>query len=172
MDTDLFDIRYTQISDKTWLKQWVEHPHNLCWFPMTEDKEIEEMVQCWIGFSRWCAGLTATINSTPCGMGTLFLMPYRKIAHQAMFNIVIDPNYQRQGIGTRLIKNLKHLAKNYFHLELLSIEVFEKNPLISMLKSQDFYEVFRQENYIRIDDQTYQTRVYLETHLTPEGLEK
>lgn len=164
MNEEIFDIRYTQISDTTYLKEWIEDPQNLQWFPFSEDKEIEDAVQCWIGMSRWFAGLTATLEGTPCGMGVLFLMPYQKVAHQALFNLIINPSLQKQGVGSRLMKNLKHLAKTYFHLEFLSIEVFETSPIIAFLKKYDFYEVFRQDNYLKIDD-SYQARVFLEVKL-------
>ena len=52
-------------------------------------------------------------------------MPYKKVAHHCLFKIVVDPKHQRKGIGRALLKNLKHLAKTYFHLELMHIEVFE-----------------------------------------------
>ena len=48
-----------------------------------------------------------------------------------------------------LVKNLKHLAKNYFHLEMIATEVFEGNPIIPLLKKNDFEEIFRQEKFVK-----------------------
>jgi ribosomal protein S18 acetylase RimI-like enzyme len=93
-------------------------------------------------------------------MATLFLMPYRKISHHALFKVVVDPKFQRQGIGSSLLKNLKHLAKNYFRLELIHIEVFEGNPLISVLKKSGFHEFARQENYFKDGGQYYARLLY------------
>src|SRR6202044_1515485 len=131
---DNYDLRYTYATDQVYLKQWLELPGMLHWFPMGGDKEVEDAVQCWIGFSRYQASLTAMIGDEPCGIGTLFLMPYRKIAHHALFKLVVDPKHQHKGIGSSLLKNLKHLAKNYFHLDLIHIEVFEGNPFIRLLQ--------------------------------------
>ena len=158
------DIRYTYVTDTPYLRGWLQRPDVQHWFPVSEESEIEAAVQCWIGFSRYSSSLTATVNGVPCGMGTLFLMPYRKVAHHCLFKIVVDPKYQRKGIGTALLKNLKHLAKNYFHLELIHIEVFEGNPFVHLLQKFDFQEFARQEKYVK-DSRGYHSRILYESHL-------
>jgi putative acetyltransferase len=159
-----FDIRYTYVTDTPYLKQWLQNPDVQKWFPVSEEREIDDAVQCWIGFSRYSCSLTATIKGQPCGIGTLFLMPYRKVAHHCLFKLVVDPAHQRQGIGSSLLKNLKHLAKNYFHLDLIHIEVFEGNPIIHLLKKYDFHEFARQEDFVK-DKDRYLSRVLYESFL-------
>ena len=159
-----FDLRYTDPADLEYLKRWVSHPDILKWMPMGSDKEIEDAANCWIGFYRFKCSLTAVVDGIPCGMGTLFLMPYRKVAHQAMCKIVVDPSFQRRGIGTSIVKNLKQLAKNYFSLEFLNFEVFEHNPLIKILENQGFQEIVRQDNYVK-DGENYYARIVLEVDL-------
>lgn len=146
------DIRYTYVTDTPYLRDWLQNPEVQKWFPVSEEKEIEDAIQCWIGFSRYSSSLTATLNGTPCGVGTLFLMPYRKVAHHCLFKIVVDPKHQRKGIGSALLKNLKHLAKNYFHLELMHIEVFEGNSFVRLLQKFDFHEFARQDRFVRTKD--------------------
>ena len=157
------DIRYSFVTDISYLREWVSNPETLKWFPFSTEKETEDAVHCWIGFCRWSCSLTATIHHVPCAIGTLFLMPYRKVAHQAVFKLVVDPKWRRQGVGEALIKNLKHLAKNYFHLDVIAIEIFEGNPVLSLLKKQGFEEIFRQDRYVK--DETYRARIYMEAHL-------
>lgn len=159
-----FDIRYTFVTDAPYLRDWLHAPGMLHWFPMEEEKEVEDAVQAWIGFCRYSCSLTCTINDVPCAIGTLFLMPYRKVAHHCMFKIIVDPKYQRQGIGTSLIKNLKHLAKNYFRLEMIHIEVFEGNPITKLLSRADFHMFARQERYVKEGD-AYLARLLFETSL-------
>jgi RimJ/RimL family protein N-acetyltransferase len=163
-DLKEFDIRYTRVTDISYLKEWVRKPEVLYWFPMSDEKEIEDALRCWIAYCQYNCSLTATVENVPCGIGTLFLMPYKKVCHHCIFKIVVDPKMQRKGIGSSLVKNLKHLAKNYFKLEFMHIEVFEGNPLISLLHKFDFYEFARQENYVK-NAGTYQARVMLETQL-------
>lgn len=161
---DNVDIRYTFVTDGTYLRQWLYQPDILKWFPVSTEKEIEDAIQCWIGFCRYSCSLTATIDHVPCAIGTLFLMPYRKVAHQALFKVVVDPKWQKKGIGEALIRNLKHLAKNYFHLDLIAIEVFEGNPILSLLKKQGFQEIFRQENFAKAGSKSL-ARLYMEVQL-------
>ena len=158
------DIRYTYVTDTPLLREWLLRPEVQKWFPLSEEKEIDDAVQCWIGFSRYSSSITATVNGTPCGIGTLFLMPYRKVAHHCLFKLVVDPKFQRKGIGSALLKNLKHLAKNYFHLDLIHIEVFEGNPVIRLLQRADFHEFARQENFVK-DNGQYLGRILYECNL-------
>ncbi len=158
------DIRYTYVTDTAYLREWLMHPDVQKWFPVSEEREIDDATQCWIGFSRYSSSLTATINGKPCGIGTLFLMPYRKVAHHCLFKLVVDPKHQRKGIGASLLKNLKHLAKNYFHLELMHIEVFEGSPVIHLLNKFDFHEFARQEDYVK-DKGQYLARILFESTL-------
>ena len=158
------DIRYTYVTDVLYLKQWLQSPGMLDVFPMTTEKELEDAAQCWIGFCRWSCSLTATVSHVPCAIGTLFLMPYKKVAHHCLCKIIVDPKWQRKGIGSSLVRNLKHLAKNYFHLEMMALEVFEGNPIIELLKKEGFYEVFRQEKFVKAQG-VYKARVFMEARL-------
>jgi ribosomal protein S18 acetylase RimI-like enzyme len=158
------DIRYTFVTDGSSLRQWLYQPDVLKWFPVSTEKEIDDAIQCWMGYCRYSCSLTATINNVPCGIGTLFLMPYRKVAHQAVFKVVVDPKWQKKGIGESLIRNLKHLAKNYFRLDLIGIEMFEGNPILSLLKKQGFQEIYRQDNYLK-DGLRNLARIYMEVEL-------
>jgi RimJ/RimL family protein N-acetyltransferase len=157
-------MRYTTVTDGPYLRDWLLAPGQLHWFPMSEGKELEDAVQCWIGFCRWNASLTATIDGVPCGIGTLFLMPYRKVAHHCLFKLIVDPKYRRQGIGNSIVKNLKHLAKAFFRLEAMHIEVFEANPLIPLLEKMDFYTVTTQDKYVKEGDR-YFARVLMQLDL-------
>lgn len=159
-----YDIRYTHVGDISYLRDWLHDPGMLHWFPMSEEKETEDAAQCWIGFSRYGSSLTATMDGIPCAIGTLFLMPYQKVAHHCLFKMIVDPKFQRKGIGSSLLKNLKHLAKEYFKLELMHIEVFEGNPIVHLLKKADFYEYARQERYVK-ENGKYLARILFESNL-------
>ena len=115
-------------------------------------------------YTQYSCSLTAVLDGVPCGIATLFLMPYKKVAHHSLFKIVVDPLLHRKGIGTSLVRNIKHLAKNYFHLEFLHVEVFEGNPLIALLQQQGFYEFARQDLYVK-NEGKYLARILLETAL-------
>lgn len=169
MTQDDLDIRYTNVLDISYLRRWLQDPKILRWFPMSDPQEIEGPISCWMSFARYNASLTATYCREPCGMATLFLMPYKKVSHHCFFKLCVAPQYQRKGVGTSLLRNIKHLAKTQFNLQFLYIEVFEGNPLISLLKKMEFEEVLRQENYVKIEGQ-YISRILFRVDLQQESV--
>jgi putative acetyltransferase len=164
VDSPQYDMRYTILQDADFLRSWLTHPGMLHWFPMSVEREVEDAVHCWIGFCRHLCSLTATLSGRPCGIGTLFLMPYKKVAHHCLFKLIVDPALHRQGIGTSLVRNLKHLAKTRFHQEAICLETWEGNPIIALLKKQGFHEIVRQERFVK-EGTRYYARILLECGL-------
>src|ERR1700722_2666008 len=117
-------IRYTREDDGELLKKWLLEPGVLKGFPMINEQEVEDSVKHWIGFYKYKCSLTAEMNGVPCGLATLNLMPYKKLAHQCLISIIVGEAFRNKGIGTFLMNNLLHLAKKYFHLEVLYLEVY------------------------------------------------
>ncbi|HAZ15064.1 MAG: hypothetical protein A2Y28_02850 [Chlamydiae bacterium GWC2_50_10] len=159
-----FDIRYSEIEDTPYLKKWFSQDEILQWMPFSDREEGELALKIWTGFFRYNACLTATFEKIPCGMGILYLMPYRKVAHHCLFQLVVPPSFQKRGVGSSLIKNLKHLAKNYFQLEWMQMEVVEANPVLPILKKERFYEFARQEKFFKYEG-SYAARLLWECDL-------
>jgi RimJ/RimL family protein N-acetyltransferase len=153
------EIRYTNQKDMPYLKKWLEDPDNNRWFPFSAKKEIEDSVKNWIGFSKYHSSLTGVLDKQTCAIGTLFLMPYRKLAHHAMFYLIVDKNYRKKGIGSDMLKNLMNLAQNYFKLESIYAEVFEGCPLIRVLKKFNFQQFAYQEMYVKENKDQYLARM-------------
>ena len=164
MEKKDLDIRYSMWEDEAFLLKNLENERINQWFPMSGKEEIKESVRNWMNFVRFRSSLTAIMNGQPCGMGTLFLMPYKKVAHQAMFYMFIAEKFQKQGIGTSLLKNMLNLAKNYFRLEMLVCEVFEGCPIFSLLEKFHFTSFAYQEKYVKINEK-YLARNMLEYFL-------
>ncbi|MCF7806315.1 MAG: GNAT family N-acetyltransferase [Simkaniaceae bacterium] len=160
-DSSDYNIRYTRLLDKSSLIGWMSHPEVVKWFPVEQDKEKDLFLRNWIGFSKFGCSLTATYQHKPVGIATLYLMPYKKVAHLAMFNIVVDPYLQGKGIGTSLVRNIAHLAKTQFKLYSIHAEIMEGCLLIPVLQKQGFNEVFRQEDYFKLNDEYY-SRIVME----------
>lgn len=164
-DEDLLariDVRYTEAADASHLKEWLLDPSVGRWFPMADTVEIDDAVNRWISFSRYRCSLTAVVDGVPCGIATLYLQPYRKLAHQCEFGIIVAPNQRNKGIGGELIKNLIHLAKEYFHLELLHLQVYENNPAIRLYQRYGFREFGCQTHWIKESDGSYTGRTFME----------
>lgn len=152
-------VRYTEMSDAPFLKEWLSEPGILRWFPMVDAVEVEDAVKHWIGFSRFKCSLTAVYDGVPCGLTTLYLMPYRKVSHQCLFSIVVAKEFRGKGIGTLLLNNLIHMAKEQFHLTVLYLEVYDGNPAYSLYQKFGFKEVGFQQYFIREDGEYLGKRI-------------
>ena len=167
-DPEEVDIRYTQESDAAHIKQWLLEPGVLRWFPMYNDLEVEDAAVRWAGFSKFNCSLTAfdVASSVPCGIVTLYLQPYKKVAHHCEFGIIVAGGYRGQGVGSMLLKNAINLAKNKFNIELLSLQVYEENPAIRLYTRFGFKEYGRQTHWIK-EDKGYRARIFMEHHIVP-----
>lgn len=161
-----YDIRYTQIADEPLVRQWLLIPEIRKWYPPSSDGDVDGFVRNWVGFSRYNASLTALYNNEVVGVGTIFLMPYIKVAHLCMMYMVVAPDMQRKGVGTSLIRNIKHLAKTRFRLESMHCEVWDGCPITELLKKQGFKEIVRQENFVKLpDEKGFRARLIIEADL-------
>ena len=156
------EIRYTELSDGKFLRDWLKEPGILRWFPMYDEVEIEDAVQRWIGFARYKCSLTAVLDGEPVGITTLYLQPYRKLSHQCEFGIIVSDSHRGKGIGGELIKNLINLGKNYFNIELLHLQVYAENPAIRLYSRWGFKEFGRQTHWIKEAPGDYRARVFME----------
>lgn len=159
------ELRYSDLSDGKYLKQWLLDPTISRWFPMYDEVEIDDAVARWIGFSRYKCSLTAVKDGIPCGISTLYLQPYRKLAHQCEFGIIVAPEMRGIGVGTLLISNLIHLAKENFNIELLHLQVYAENPAIHLYRRMGFREFGRQTHWIKEKEDLYVGRVFMERFL-------
>jgi RimJ/RimL family protein N-acetyltransferase len=156
------EIRYTELSDAKYLKEWLMDPSVRRCFPMADEMEIDDAVSRWIGFARYKCSLTAVKEGVPCGLTTLYLQPYRKLAHQCEFGIIMSAHYRNQGIGSHLLNSLEHLARENFRIELLHLQVYAENPAMRLYKRFGFKEFGRQNHWIKEGDGVYVGRVFME----------
>lgn len=147
------ELRYTVLEDAVPLKEWLLEPGILRGFPMQDPAEVDDSVKHWIGFSKYKSSLTATINGQAVGLATLCLMPYRKLAHQCLVSIIVSKEAREKGVGTILINNLIHLAKEFFGIEVLYLEVYEGNRAISLYRRFGFREVGFQKHFMKENDE-------------------
>ncbi len=160
------EIRYSYLIDENPLIEWLDDLETLRSYPMSNHEEVVIGAKNWIGFSRANSSLTATLQNVPVGIATLFLMPYRKTRHQAMFYIIVDPKHRRQGIGTSLLKNILHLAENYFKLETVFAEIFDDAPIIPLLKQFGFNSFATQPYFVKEGKDQYLPRILFEKNFS------
>ena len=159
-----FDIRYSDLEDLSFLQEWFKDLAACDDFPFGT-AEKDEALKNWIGFAKYKASLTGTIDGVPVAIGTLFLMPYRKVAHHCSFYLMVDPAHRRKGIGFSMVSNLLHLAKSRFHLESVHVEIYEPSAILSILLKLRFELFVRQENFVKVNGLP-RARLLLEHFLT------
>lgn len=157
-------IRYTEPEDAKFLKEWLMEPGTMQCFPMMDEVEINDAVMRWIAFYRYKCSITVLKEGIPCGIATLYLQPYRKLAHQCEFGIVVGKDYRNQGVGSYLLSSLMHLAKEKFKIELLHLQVCSENPAIHLYKRFGFTEFGAQNNWIK-EETRYVGRLFMERFL-------
>jgi len=157
-------IRYTELGDAKYLKKWLMEPGVSRWFPMYDEVEIDDAVGRWISFCRYKCSLTAVLDGEPCGLTTLYLQPYRRLAHQTEFGIIVGEGYRNKGVGSRLLTSLMQMAKENFHIELLHLTVYAENPAIHLYRRFGFEEFGRQTHWLK-DNGVYSGRIFMERFL-------
>ena len=154
------DIRYSELSDLSFLEESFSSPSSFDSYPFGVE-EKDEALKNWIGFAKFKASLTAFFEDKPCAIATLFLMPYRKVAHHCAFYLMVDPNHRCKGIGTSMVRNILNLAQTRFGLESVHVEIYEPSLLLPILEKLHFQSFAKQENYMKIDGYP-RTRLLLE----------
>lgn len=158
-------IRFTQDQDADYLKNWLQQPNVLQYFPMADLREIEDAVRIWVGYSKFQGGLTAEWEGVPCGMANLYLQYYKKLKHQCLFSIIVDEAYRGKGVGTALIQELIRHAKETFKIEILHLEVYEGNPAINLYRRMGFKEFGVHQHFIK-EDGRYIAKIFMQKRLT------
>ena len=164
-DPEGYELRFTEVSDGPHLKEWLMDNSIGRWFPMFNEMEIDDAVMRWVGFHKFDCSLTALDpDNNPCGIVTLYLQPYKKLAHQAEFGIIVGGDHRGKGLGTMMLKNIMHLGKTKFNLELLHLQVYDGNPAVSLYKRLGFREYGKQTHWIK-EDNEYLARIFMERFL-------
>ncbi|MFA6916160.1 MAG: GNAT family N-acetyltransferase [Parachlamydiales bacterium] len=143
------EIRLTTLEDGAYLKEWLGDPAVVRWFPMSDTVEVDDATMRWISFARYHCSVTAVVDGKPAGLATLYLQPYRNLAHQCEFGIIVSPEMRDKGVGSHLLNSLMYLAKERFKIEVLHLQVYADNPAIRLYRRFGFVEFGRQTHWVK-----------------------
>jgi putative acetyltransferase len=158
-------IRPSIESDAPILTSWIQRPNVLRWFPMCDEREIDDSVRIWMGYSRLGASFTAEHQGEVAGMAVLYLQPYRRFAHHSLFAIIVDEKRRNLGIGGALIEHLEKEAREKFNIEILHLEVYDGNPAKNLYERMGFKEYGRHPRFIK-EDGKYVAKILMQKDLS------
>lgn len=159
------EIRLSEESDVAYVRVWMREPGILRWFSMVREIEVMDAIRYWCSFFSVGSSLTATVDGEPAGMANIYVQPFAKTKHQALFVIMVAEKFRGSGIGTKLIKELMKLGKEKFHLKSLHLEVFEDNPAIRLYKRLGFKQYGRHPKFLKETDGSYRDKIMMEKEL-------
>ena len=156
-------VRLGEEGDQKHLIEWLLQPGVLNWFPLYDLREVEDAARIWMSYWKQGALLTALWDGVPCGIANLYIQPYKKLAHQCLFAIIVDEKFRGKGVGTRLLKDLIAIAREK-HLKMLHLEVYEGNPAIKLYERLGFSQYGIQPRFIK-DEGRYLSKVLMQKKL-------
>ncbi|MBS0628144.1 MAG: GNAT family N-acetyltransferase [Verrucomicrobia bacterium] len=159
-------FRVSEPQDTVFLKNWLMDPKILFWFPMEGEKEVDDSIRTWMEYVGKGYGLTALWEGLPCGMATLYIQPFEKLAHTCLFSIIVAPDHRGRGIGTALLEDLMEFAKNTFHIEILHLEVYEGNPAKRLYERLGFTPFGRHASFTKEADGVYRAKICMQKKLS------
>jgi putative acetyltransferase len=157
-------IRLTEQEDGPHLARWLNDPEILIWYPMCNEREIEDSVRIWLGYCKIKSTFTALWNNEPCGMAVMYIQPFKKLAHQCLFAIIVSKEYRNRGVGKALIEELMKIAKENFKIEIFHLEVYQDNPAINLYRRLGFKEFGYQEHFIK-EMGKYRGKIFMQREL-------
>ncbi len=156
--------RLTHQEDAVPLKIWLSDAYVLRWFPMFDEREIDDAVKIWVHYSKIESGLTIECDGVACGMANLYIQPFKKLSHQCLLSIIVADGYRGKGVGKVLLQALKQHAKEKFKIEILHLEVYDGNPAIHLYRKLGFTEFGIQKHFIK-DKGEYIGKIFMQAVL-------
>jgi putative acetyltransferase len=159
------EIRFSEEADGEYWGRWLTEKAVLDWYPMEGPQERAESVARMQSWCKYRSALTGVYKGEIAGIAYLNLHPYRKIAHQALFTIIVSEKFRGLGIGKNLLEHLERLAKESFGVEILYLEVYEGNPAIRLYRRLGYEEFGFQSHWIREQPGEYRGKILMAKEL-------
>lgn len=157
-------FRVSEQEDAPYLTRWLSDPEILIWYPMCNEREIEDSVRIWLGYAKMKSAITVLWEGVPCAMALLYLQPFKKLSHQCLFAIIVERGFRNKGVGKALIEELMRIAKEDFQIEFMHLEVYEGNPAINLYRRLGFQEYGVQKHFIK-EMGKYRGKIFMQREL-------
>ncbi|MGE3954300.1 MAG: GNAT family N-acetyltransferase [Parachlamydiales bacterium] len=155
------EVRYSVPEDGEHWARWIRDPEVARFYPMGTDSERAESVEKMQAVCKWKAALTAVYQGEVAGIAYLNLHPYKKIAHQCVFTVIVGKEFRGKGVGGVLLDHLERLAKEGFGQEMLHLELYEGNPAIRLYRRLGYLEFGFQSHWILEASGFYKGKIFM-----------
>ncbi len=159
------EIRISTPDDGQYMLEWFKEPGVLRYFPMVNDQESEHAAKIWLSFARIEASFTAELDGVVCGTAVIYVQVVKKLAHQALFAIIIDRKMRGLGIGTKMMHYLMKVAKEKFKIETLHLEVYKGNPAKRLYDRLGFVEYGCHRRFLKEPSGEYLSKIVMQKEL-------
>ena len=157
-------IRYSEEGDIPILARFLMQPGVMPFFPMCDQREVDDAAKVWIGYREHNSAYTALYDGEVVGMTNVYVSPFGKLKKQSLFSIIVDEKMRGQGIGGMLLDHLEEAAKDDHGIELLHLEVYEDNPAKRLYERKGFVEYGKHPNFLREPD-GFRTKILMQKML-------
>lgn len=156
--------RLAVVEDLPFLKTWLMQEGVLRYFPMINEREVDDALRIWVEYIKMGAALTCLVDDKPVGMANLYIQTFACQKHQCLFSITVDEKARGKGVGTYLMQELMKLAKETFHIEVLHLEVYDGNPAQRLYERLGFKPYGIHKAFLK-EDGEYIGKVMMEKEL-------
>lgn len=157
----LVTFRKTDKKDLPLFVEWLLQPGVLVGFPMCDRREVNDAVRLWTGYIDKGLSVTALYKGKPAGAANLYIPDVKKLAHQSLFVIIVDEKVRNKGVGTLLLKEIMRLAKKR-GVEVLHLEVYEKNPAVRLYERLGFKKYGCHPRYLKDREGNYYDKIFMQ----------
>lgn len=161
----MLDKRLSTAEDIPLLVEWLLDPIVLLGFPMSDRKEVEHASKIWISYTYYKSCFTFLHEGNPVGIAALCINGYQKLSKQALLSIIVAPDCRGKGFGTLMMRELKRAAKEDFGIELLHLEVYDKNPAIRLYQREGFHIYGVHPRFMKEQDGSYSDKILMQIRL-------
>ena len=156
------DIDKTTENEAPHIVNWLLKKDTLRGFPLSCRKEVIDAVRIWMDYAKRGCSLTAFYKKKPVGCVNLYINEVEKLKHHCLFVIIVEETMRGKGIGTILLEEVIHLAKNTFQIEFLHLEVYEHNPAYHLYKKHGFIQYGCHPNYLKDENGIYYKKILMQ----------
>jgi len=158
-------VRISEQTDVPYLKKWLLEPGVLRYFPMLDEREVDDSIRIWMGYEAQEAALTIVDDDNkPIGMGVIYVQSLEKLKKQSLFAIIVDAKERGKGVGTTLYKKMEERAKE-LGITLFHLEVYEGNPAEKLYAKLGFDHYGRHERFLKEPGGEYLTKIVMQKRL-------